>query len=86
MFESGPNHPERLKNALGSIAYCKLGNAKSGYGKNEFDEKCFAEWVTLCPGLNIDIALLTPLSYFATRNEKPVCEETFKRLLIKRPE
>ncbi|MBA3535755.1 MAG: hypothetical protein H0T84_03960, partial [Tatlockia sp.] len=32
MFESGPNHPERLKNALGSIAYCKLGNAKSGYG------------------------------------------------------
>jgi hypothetical protein len=86
MFESGLKHPQRLKNALGSIAYCKLGNAKTGYGKNQFDEKCFAEWVTLCPGLNIDIALLTPLSYFATRNEKPVCEETFKRLIIKKPD
>lgn len=85
VFKSGPHHPEKLINALGSIAYCKLGNAKSGYGKNKFDEKCFAQWVTLCPALNLDIAFLTPLSYFETRNEKPVCLQTFKRLIVKKP-
>ncbi|MBA2657847.1 MAG: hypothetical protein H0U70_12835 [Tatlockia sp.] len=85
MFQEDPNEginqPSKLEMAMDSIAYCKLGNSQSGYGKNEFDEKCFAEWVTLCPALNIDIAHITPLSYFATRGEKPVCEETFKRLL-----
>ncbi|MBA2711762.1 MAG: hypothetical protein H0U57_14380 [Tatlockia sp.] len=85
VFDSGLKHPEKLKNALSSIAYCKLGNSKSGYGKNQFDEKCFAEWVTLCPALNLDIAFLTPMSYFETRNEKPVCENTFKNLINKKP-
>lgn len=74
-----------LESAMATIAYCKFGNAQSGYGKNEFDEKCFAEWVTLCPALNVDIATLTPLSYFATRNVSPVCENTFKQLLTKKP-
>ncbi|KTC87479.1 MULTISPECIES: hypothetical protein [Legionella] len=79
--EAGP----KLINAMASIAYCKLGNAQTGYGMNEFDEQCYADWVTLCPALNIDIALLTPLSYFQTRDEKPICEETFKRLINKQP-
>ena len=86
LHETNGNNDEKLENAMASIAYCKLGNAQSGYGKNEFDEKCFAEWVTLCPALNIDIAIITPLSYFATRNEKPVCVDTFKRLLTKKHE
>ncbi|NSL19120.1 hypothetical protein [Legionella micdadei] len=77
--EAGP----KLINAMASIAYCKLGNSQAGYGMNEFDEKCFAEWVTLCPALNIDIALLTPLSYFETRETKPICEDTFNRLINK---
>lgn len=75
----------QLENAMATIAYCKLGNAQSGYGKNVIDEKCFAEWVTLCPALNVDIAILTPLSYFQTRGEKPVCKNTFKRLLDLKP-
>ena len=73
-----------LKNAMASIAYCKLGNARGGYGKNQIDETCFAQWVTLCPALNIDIATLTPLSYFATRGQTPVCETMFRRLLHKK--
>jgi hypothetical protein len=76
----------RLKQAMASIAYCKLGNSQQGYGVSEMDETCFARWVTLCPALNIDIAILTPLAYFATRNVLPVCEKTFKRLLIKKQE
>ncbi len=74
-----------LNNAMASIAYCKIGNQKIGYGENEVDEQCFAEWVTLCPALNVDIATLTPLSYFATRGAKPVCEETFNRLINTKP-
>lgn len=74
-----------LQNAMASIAYCKLGNQQNGYGANEVDEQCFAEWVTLCPALNIDIATLTPLSYFATRDQQPVCEDTFKQLVNKKP-
>ena len=74
-----------LQNAMASIAYCKLGNQHAGYAENQVDQQCFAEWATLCPALNIDIATLTPLSYFATRNQKAVCEDTFKRLLIQKP-
>lgn len=87
--EKPPNNEgtktERLQNAMESIAYCKLGNVRSGYGANTMDEMCFAQWVTLCPALNIDIATLTPLSYFATRDARPVCEEIFKRLINKKP-
>ncbi len=74
----------KLLKAMASIAYCKLGNQQAGYGVNEVDETCFAEWVTLCPALNIDIATLTPLSYFATRDQLPVCESTFKQLINKK--
>jgi hypothetical protein len=73
-----------LRNAISTIAYCKLGNAKSGYGKK--DATCFAQWVTLCPALNIDMAILTPLSYFQTRGEKPICERTFMQLIKQREE
>ncbi|WP_419419008.1 hypothetical protein ACNVED_10690 [Legionella sp. D16C41] len=73
-----------LKDAVSSIAYCKLGNSSRGYGLHEMDQQCFAQWVTLCPALNIDIAILTPLNYFATRGEKPVCTETFKKLINKK--
>ncbi len=74
-----------LTDAMASIAYCKLGNDKDGYGKTEENQKCFAEWVTLCPMLNFDIAMITPLQYFATRDAAPVCENTFKALLKKKP-
>ena len=88
MFRDGNSNggENDLARAMGSIAYCKFGNSQTGYGMNEFDEKCFAEWVTLCPALNVDIAALTPLSYFATRNVSPVCEDMFNQLLIKQPE
>lgn len=85
MFREGSQEMSKLEDAMASIAYCKFGNAQTGYGMNEFDEKCFAEWVTLCPALNVDIATLTPLSYFATRDVKPVCEDTFKALIVKDP-
>ncbi len=74
-----------LAKAMASIAYCPLGSAHEGYGLNEANAKCFADWVTLCPTLNFDIAMLTPLSYFATRDASPVCLSTFKALLNKKP-
>jgi hypothetical protein len=83
MFAEGEGDIEKLKEAMASIAYCKLGNAKNAY--HDVDEKCFAQIVTLCPALNIDIASITPLAYFATRDESPVCESTFKRLINKKP-
>ncbi|HBD7059520.1 TPA: hypothetical protein ACUNL2_002518 [Legionella pneumophila] len=79
------NENSTFEKAMASIAYCKLGNSKTGYGADEMDEQCFAEWVTLCPALNVNIALLTPLSYFQTRKNKPVCTDTFNRLLNKEP-
>lgn len=82
--EAHQNSKESLEHAMASISYCRVGN-QSAYGKSTFDETCFAEWVTLCPALNIDIALLTPLSYFETRGQKPVCEATFKRLIKPKP-
>ncbi|CDZ78478.1 hypothetical protein BN59_02788 [Legionella massiliensis] len=81
MFDTPPNQG-KLRKAMASIAYCTVGDAKKGYGKNEVDAKCFAQWVTLCPNLNVDIAILTPLSYFETRGAKPVCESTFERLIV----
>ena len=85
MFHLDQHNAEKLEKAMASIAYCKLGNARSGYGNNAIDERCFAKWVTLCPALNIDISHLTPLSYFETRGVKPVCVKTFERLIIKKP-
>lgn len=82
----GREKMSKLQHAMTSIAYCQLGNQQTGYGRSEVDEKCFAAWVTLCPALNIDIATLTPLSYFATRGATPRCEGVFKRLINKRPE
>lgn len=85
MYDESQRNKGLLKDAFASIAYCKLGNSNKGYGLQKIDQECFAQWVTLCPALNIDIALLTPLSYFATRGEKPVCEGTFKQLINKNP-
>ncbi|CAM2909750.1 hypothetical protein [Legionella worsleiensis] len=80
------NKKSNFEKALASIAYCKLGDDQTGFGTNQMDEQCFVEWVTLCPALNMNIALLTPLSYFQSRNKQPVCIDTFKRLLNKGPE
>lgn len=77
------NEYPKYERAIASMAYCKLGNAQSGYGQQKIDELCFAEWVTLCPALNMNIALLTPLAYFQTRDSKPVCTGTLNRLLIR---
>ena len=74
-----------LADAMSSIAYCTVGSSKRGYGYTANDIKCFAKWATLCPMLNFDIAMLTPLQYFATRNATPVCTGAFKALLIKKP-
>lgn len=82
---SWDNESPNVEQAIASIAYCKLGNSKTGYGKNKIDMRCFVEWVTLCPALNLNIALITPLSYFQTRKAKPVCIDTFRRLLNKKP-
>ena len=85
MFQADENSASSLQNAMASIAFCNLGNQKPGYDLSKMDLQCFAQWVTLCPALNIDIATLTPLNYFATKGQQPVCEETFKRLIIKEP-
>lgn len=84
MFHEEPD-VAKLENAMSEIAYCKLGNPQNGFGVNELDEKCFAQWVTLCPALNIDIATITPLHYFATRNLTAVCKDTFNKLIVKSP-
>lgn len=73
-----------LARAMSSIAYCHIGDNKIGFGKTEENQKCFAKWVTLCPTLSFDIAMLTPSSYFATRDAKPVCAETFEALRIEK--
>lgn len=73
-----------LAQAMSSIAYCKIGD-ESGYGRTEEQQKCFAKWITLCPALNFDIAMLTPRNYFATRNAAPVCQASFEALLVKKP-
>jgi hypothetical protein len=86
MFKEGAQEKNIsvMEQAMASIAFCKLGNSQDGYGVNTINEQCFAEWVTLCPALNIDIATLTPLIFFQTRFEPPVCEETFKSLIIQK--
>lgn len=88
MFHEGYNEKSEgqaeLTKAMSSIAYCRIGDNKIGFGKSEENERCFAKWVTLCPTLNFDIAMLTPLSYFATRKAAPVCQETFEDLRIEK--
>ena len=88
MFQEGYNEKLEgqtdLNQAMASIAYCRIGDNKIGFGKTDANKKCFANWVTLCPTLNYDIALLTPHSYFATRKAAPVCEETFAALRIEK--
>lgn len=86
MFQADDNNASKLQDAMASIAYCNLGNQKLGSDLSKMDLQCFAQWVTLCPALNIDIATLTPLNYFATKGQQPVCEDTFKRLIIKQPD
>ncbi len=85
-YNDWDNQNLNFEKAMASIAYCKLGNKQTGYGKNEIDQQCFAQWVTLCPALNLSIAFVTPVSYFQTRGYKPACVGTFMRLLNKKPE
>jgi len=84
MFADINGDKHALRDAVASVAYCKFGNAIHGYGKNVDEEKCFAQLVTLCPALNIDIALITPDSYFQTRGARPICEATFNSLILKK--
>jgi hypothetical protein len=76
---AGADGEKQLEDAMASIAYCDIG-AKNPNPKNQDQAKCFARWVTLCPALNLDIAILTPDSYFATNKAPPLCGQTFKKL------
>lgn len=87
LFEEGYQGDEgqaALQKAMATIAYCDIGDGKSNLTPDQ--QKCFARWVTLCPALNIDVAALNPLSYFATRGVKPVCEATFAKLTVPPPQ
>lgn len=80
----GAEGEKALREAMQSIAYCDSG-ARRPDVKNVNQMRCFAKWVTLCPALNLDIGLMNPDSYFATRHAAPLCKETFKKLIKKKP-
>lgn len=87
MFEEGKQGEEgqkKLRQAMDSIADCDTGSLAPNMASEE-QAKCFAKWVTLCPALNVDIAMLSPDSYFQTRNAPPLCENTFAKLTKTRP-
>jgi len=77
----GPSGQKALEEAMKSISYCSIGSWTAGYGNSKSTRQCFEKWVTLCPNLNIDIALLAPLSYFETRAADAKCEKTYLSLL-----
>jgi hypothetical protein len=76
---AGADGEKALEDAMATIAYCNPG-AKSPNPNDKDQARCFARWVTLCPALNIDIAVLSPDSYFQTRNTAPLCLKTFQAL------
>lgn len=80
--QQGEAGAKALEQAMASIAYCDAGQAKPDLN-SDAQMKCFARWVTLCPALNLDIAILTPDSYFATRHAAPLCQATFRKLTKK---
>lgn len=77
----GEDGAKKLEEAMASIAYCKIGSAADGYGADAESGKCFAQWVTLCPAANFDLATINPDRYFQTRKAKPVCLKTFNGML-----
>lgn len=85
LFQEGgvPEGEKALEEAMASIAYCEFGKGDSAPTKDNM--RCFGRWVTLCPALNLDIALLNPNSYFATRKTAPLCLATFQKLIKPKP-
>jgi hypothetical protein len=79
---AGAEGEKALEDAMARIAYCDVG-AKNPNPANKAQAECFARWVTLCPALNVDIAVLSPDSYFQTRNTPPMCLQTFQKLTKK---
>jgi hypothetical protein len=63
-----------LMSAIKEAASCKEGV------KSREEIKCFGELVTICPALNIDLALIQPAAYFQTRNAAPRCLSVFYEL------
>ncbi len=64
--------PDRaLKAALVASARCKPGAASEG------EVRCFAQWVTLCPNLNLSLALLKA----GGAGGKAICAEAFDSLI-----
>ncbi|PIP96326.1 MAG: hypothetical protein COW00_16230 [Bdellovibrio sp. CG12_big_fil_rev_8_21_14_0_65_39_13] len=41
--------------------------------------KCLGKWLTLCPALNIEVALEQPLSYFETRSASSLCSDLYNK-------
>lgn len=80
----GEEGQKALEDAMMSIAYCDPGIDKPDISSRAQLE-CFARWVTLCPALNLDIAINTPKEYFETRKAPPKCEATFRALIKKKP-
>jgi hypothetical protein len=81
---TGEDGQKALEAAMSSIAYCDFGKDKPDPNSRS-QAQCFARWVTLCPALNLDVAILTPDSYFATHRAAPLCQATFQKLTKKRP-
>lgn len=52
---------------------CKAGT------KNNSEIKCLGKWLTLCPALNVEVALVQPLSYFETRKATALCSDLFTK-------
>lgn len=87
MFQEGKQGPEgqkKLEDAMAGLAFCDTGSLAPNMA-SDAQSKCFAKWVTLCPALNVDIAMLSPDSYFQTRNAPPLCEDTFAALTKRKP-
>lgn len=55
----------------------KIKNCKMS-SKNLVGIKCFARTINICPRMAIELSLKQPMSYFETKEAKPICEELFK--------
>lgn len=62
-----------IKKKFESIKNCTPGIS------NKEQIKCIGQWVTLCPSLNVELAINQPMSYFETKSAKPICEDLFKK-------
>ena len=64
-----------LAGEIEEAAECRAGT------KNINEVKCFAKMVTICPALNLELALNAPAAYFATRRAAPRCTEALKEVV-----